>query len=92
MILHINITNNILQKANRKTTITDNSDKKKSQKINVRKNKVQVTRERRQQTYELIETVLRRECSLTLPQEFLCSNQRITFHGHTGGFEVRFHL
>ena len=66
--------------------------KKFTKKINVRKNKVQVTRERRQQTYELIETVLRRECSLTLPQEFLRSNQRITFRGHTGGFEVRFHL
>ena len=50
----------------------------------------QSTRERRQQTYELIETVLRPD--LTLPQDFLCLNHRITFRGHTRGFGVNFHL
>ena len=54
--------------------------------------KEQITRERRQQTYELIETAQRPECISTLPQEFLYLNRRITFRGHTGGFGVNFHL
>ena len=45
-----------------------------------------------QRTYELIETVQRPEIILTLPQGFLHSNRRITFHDHTGGFGVNFHL
>ena len=51
----------------------------------------QITRERRQ-TYKPIETVLRPECILTLPQEFLYLKRRTIFHGHTGGFGVNFHL
>ena len=83
----LNITNNILQITNRKTTITYISDKINHKKYMYEKHS---TRERRQQTYELIETVLRPECIVTLPQDFLCLNHRITFRGHTRGFGVNF--